>query len=58
MEQVKAKTRRVIKSGQGLIITLPADFCRKAGIKKGDVLGLTYDSVVIIAIPKEPRREK
>ena len=50
MNETKTKTMRVIKAGQGLVITLPTDFCRKAHIKKGDVLGLTCDSVVIIAL--------
>ena len=52
--ETKTKTRRIIKSGTALIITLPADFCRKAGLKKGDTVGLTYDSVLVIVIPKEP----
>jgi len=33
MNETKTKTRRVIKAGQGLVITLPADFCRKTGLK-------------------------
>lgn len=58
MNETKTKTRRVIKSGESLIISLPVEFCRKAGIKKGDTVGLTYDSVLIIVTPKELPREK
>jgi antitoxin component of MazEF toxin-antitoxin module len=54
----KAKTRSVIKSGGSLIIQLPTDFCRKAGIKKGDKIGLVYDSILIIAIPRQCSEHK
>ena len=58
MNETKTKNIRAVKSGAGLVITLPVAFCRKAGIKKGDVLGLTYDSVVIIAVPRLPQKPK
>lgn len=54
----KSKTRKVIQSGNALIISLPADFCRKAGIRRGDVLGLTYNTIVIIGVPRLPPKEK
>lgn len=59
MHDTKTKNIRAVKSGAGLVITLPVEFCRKAGIKKGDVLGLVYDSIVIIGVPRlPPPREK
>ncbi len=58
MNETKTKTMRVIKAGQGYVITLPIDFIRKAGIKKGDVLGLTYDSFLVVINPRPPKGEK
>ena len=57
MNETKTKTRRVIKAGQGLVITLPVDFCRKANIKKGDVVGLTYDSILVVITPQLPKEK-
>jgi antitoxin component of MazEF toxin-antitoxin module len=57
----KTKKRKVVKSGQALIITLPADFVRSSGLKKGDTVGVTYDSILVIVkpeLPKEKSEEK
>jgi antitoxin component of MazEF toxin-antitoxin module len=51
------KTRRLIKSANSLIITLPADYIRKAGLKKGDVVGVAYDSLMVIVNPNPPKGE-
>ena len=51
--ETKTKTRRVIKSGEASIISLSAEFVRKAGLKKGDVVGLTYNSILVVMTPKE-----
>jgi len=50
--ETKSKTRKIIKSGNGLIITVPKEFTDKTGLKKGDVVGLTYDSILVIVTPK------
>ena len=54
----KHKTRKIIKSGNGLIITLPKEFTDRAELKKGDVVGVTYDSVLLIVTPREPKETK
>jgi antitoxin component of MazEF toxin-antitoxin module len=51
----KTKKRKVVKSGQALIITLPADFVRSSGLKKGDTVGVTYDSILVIVKPELPK---
>lgn len=57
--ETRAKIRRVIKSGEGLIITLPADFVKLAGIQRGDAVGVTYNErSLIIAVPSKIDRER
>lgn len=56
--ETKSKTRKIIKSGNGLIITLPKEFTDKAELKKGDVVGVTYDSVLVIVTPRQPKETK
>ena len=55
---MEAKTRKVIQSGNALIITLPKEFTDEAELKKGDVVGVTYDSVLVIVTPREPKETK
>ena len=52
--ETKSKTRKIIKSGDALIITLPKEFVVKSGLKKGDTVGITYDSFLVIINPKLP----
>ena len=47
----KAKTRKVMKSGDALIISLPQEFVRRSGLKKGDVVAVAYDSLIVIVNP-------
>ena len=53
--KTKVKTRRVIRSGDSLILTLPQDFVRKSGLKKGDVVAMAYDSLLVIVNPNKPK---
>ena len=55
--ETKTKTRKVIKSGEALILCLPKEFTDKAGIKKGDTVGVTYDSILIMVIPRLPKEK-
>jgi antitoxin component of MazEF toxin-antitoxin module len=55
--QTKSKTRKIIKSGDGLLVRLPNEFVKDSGIKKGDVVGVVYDSVLMIVTPKELPKE-
>jgi len=50
----KTKTRRLIKSANSLVITLPVDYIRKAGLKKGDVVAVAYDSLLCVINPNPP----
>lgn len=50
--------RKVIKSGDALIITLPKEFTNKAGLKKGDVVAVTYDGLLVIVSPNPPEEKQ
>ena len=52
--ETKTKTRRLIQSANSLLITLPVDYIRKAGLKKGDVVGVAYDSLLVVINPNPP----
>lgn len=56
--ETKSKTRRVIKSGKALIVTLPQEFVDNSGLKKGDTVGMTYDSFLVIINPRKKSEEK
>jgi len=57
--ETKTKRRKVIKFGQdAMVITLPKDFTNKAGIKVGDIVGITYDSILVIVTPKNLKNTK
>jgi len=52
------KRRKVIRFGRDcMVITLPKEFTDKSGIKPGDVVGVTYDSVLVIVTPEKPKEE-
>jgi len=55
--QAKTKSRKLIKLGEALVMTIPKDFWQKAGLKPGDRVGVVYDSVIIIATPQKPKEE-
>jgi len=57
--ETKTKRRKLIKFGrEQLIITLPQEFVHKAGLKKGDVVGVTYDSILVIVTPNLLKEEQ
>ena len=56
--ETKSKTRKIIKSGNGLILTLPKEFTDKAGLKKGDVVAVTYDGLLVIVSPNPPEEKQ
>lgn len=47
----KTKTKKVIQSGNSLIVILPQDYVRETGLKKGDTVVITYDGVLIVLNP-------
>ena len=51
------KTRRLIQSANSLLITLPVEYIRKAGLKKGDVVGVAYDNLLVVINPNLPKGE-
>ena len=51
--ETKSKTHRIIKAGAGYVVTLPIEIIRKAGLKKGDEVGLVYDSFHVIVHPRQ-----
>lgn len=58
METTKSKTRKVVKVGGSLIVTLPREFTRKVGLRKGDLVGVTYDSILVVVVPRLAKEEK
>jgi len=54
----KTKYRKVIKCGDNLIITLPKEFVERSGIKRGQKIACTYDSILIAVIPNLPPQQK
>lgn len=52
--ETKTKKRKVIRFGQGaMVITLPKEFTDKAQIRVGDVVGVVYDSILVIVTPQK-----
>ena len=54
--RIIAGTRRVVRLGGSLVITLPAEFCHLHGIKEGDDLPFAADHIMKI-IPMPEGRE-
>lgn len=52
------KRRKVIRLGQALVITLPKEFCVRAGLTGGEIVGVTYDSVLVIVNPNLPKEKE
>ena len=51
--KVIAGTRRVMRMGGSLVITLPADFCHAHGIQEGDDLPFAADHIMkVIPMPE------
>lgn len=58
---IKTKTRKgkLVRLGQeALVVVLPKEFVTKAGLRKGDTIGITYDSLLVIINPNPPVEEK
>ena len=50
---IKAKTRKIIKLGDSLVVSLPSDFVKKSELRKGNIVSATYDDgVLLILNPK------
>jgi len=56
--ETKVKTRKIIKSGGSLLITLPREFTRKSGLSKGDTVAVAYDGLFVIINPNKPKGVK
>jgi len=54
--RVIAGTRRVVRMGGSLVISLPAEFCHLHGIKEGDDLPFAADHIMKL-IPMPEGRE-
>ena len=53
--ETRVKTRKLIELGGSLTITLPREYIRKAGLQKGDVVGVVYDGLFVVINPNKPR---
>jgi hypothetical protein len=58
MSGTKAKPAKLLRVGASMLITLPPEFIRKNKLKPGDRVGLTYNSILVVINPREPRDEK
>jgi len=54
--RIIAGTRRVVRMGGSLVISLPAEFCHLHGIKEGDDLPFAADHIMKV-IPMPEGRE-
>ena len=56
---MEAKRKIVFQTGQSLAIILPRDFCRRAGIRKGDITGVVYNdySLTVVSPRQKPKEE-
>ena len=54
----KAKDRKILEIGGSYLITLPREFILKNKLKKGDSVGLTYNEVLLICVPRLPERKE
>lgn len=55
MRDTKTKTRKLINIGGSYGVTIPKKFIDKAGLKFGDRVGLTYNSILVIVVPMGPK---
>ena len=58
MKETKTKTRKLINIGGSYGVTIPKQFIDKTGLKFGDKVGLTYNSILVIVVPMEPKETK
>jgi len=56
--EAKTKSPKIFRLGKSLAMCIPKDFCDRTQLKAGDRLGVIYDTVIIIGIPQQPKKEK
>ena len=57
MKQTQCKARKLLDIGGSYAITIPKPFIRKNGLRHGDMVGLTYDSILVLVVPQVPKNE-
>lgn len=50
----EAKPRRLVRMGNSIGITLPPEFIQRNGLKAGDTIGLSFNSIIVIVVPRLP----
>lgn len=58
MKEIKGKDRKLIAIGGSIGITVPKLFLEKNKLRRGDSVGITYDDVLMICVPRLPQEEK
>jgi len=48
MTEYKKSTRKIIELGESLLITIPRDFIRAHGLKKGDLVDVFFDDKLVV----------
>jgi len=51
----ESRPRKLIRLGDSTALTLPPEFIRKNNLKPGDTVGVTYDSIILVAVPRLPQ---
>jgi len=54
---MKTGTRRLIRHGGSIGITLPASFLKESQLKVGDKMAVVFDDVLFYVKPVEPRNK-
>lgn len=57
MEEPKSGTRRLIRIGGSVGITLPPKHLKRMGWKVGDKIGMVYDDVLVMVKPTLKKEE-
>lgn len=58
MRETGSKARKLIPIGGSIGITVPKEFLEKNNLKPGDSIGVVYNSILMICVPKLPEEEQ
>jgi len=58
MKNTKSKARKLIPIGGSVGITVPKPFLEKNSLKKGDQVGVVFNDVLLICVPRLPGKKQ
>ena len=56
--KVGAKRRKLVELGGSLVVSMPREYVREAGLRKGDMVAIAYDSLFVVVNPNMPKTDK